>query len=257
MNLSGKRALVCGASLGIGRACAESLAKAGAQVTALARNESKLKSLMASFDNTQKHSYIVADVGQRSELKRQIEECLREGPFDILICNTGGPKAGPIEEAKEEDFLAGFEKHVLVNSLLAQKLLPGMKEKGYGRIINITSTSVRCPLPNLGVSNSIRAAVASWAKTLAGEVGRFGITVNTVLPGFTDTERLRELMIFTAEKQGKTLLEVEKDWKETIPLKRFAVPAEIASVITFLASPSASYVNGITIPVDGGRLPVI
>lgn len=219
---------------------------------ALARSEERLRQLCTEMGEG--HSYIVTHTSDLRNLKQRVNEALKKfGPISILVCNSGGPPAGPLVEAPREDFLSGFHNHVLANQTLVQLLLPGMKSQGFGRIINIISTSVKVPIPNLGVSNTIRGAVASWAKTLANELGSWQITVNNVLPGFTDTERLDSLKAAAAQRLEKTIPEVEALWKKTIPAGRFAKPTEIAYAVGFLASPAASYINGVNLPVDGGR----
>lgn len=233
------------------------LAEQGAEVLALARSEEKLKTVMAQLNtqNHQKHSYWAIDLQDRMALKERLqEEISRHGGFDILICNTGGPKGGSLLQAEEQEYIKAFENHVLVNSLLAQVCTPPMKGRGYGRIINIISTSVKAPIPNLGVSNTIRGAVANWAKTLSFELAPFGITVNNVLPGYTETPRLEALIDGFAQNQNISFEEAKKIWKSRVPAGRFAKPEETASAVGFLASPAASYINGINLPVDGGRL---
>ena len=221
----------------------------------LARNGEALNQVRQTLSNPEKHLALATDLSQPTQLTEQIQKVLSEtGPIQILVCNSGGPKGGPLVEAKPEEFLQAFQQHVLANHLLVQMLAPGMKESGYGRIINIISTSVKAPIPNLGVSNTIRGAVASWAKTLATELGPAGITVNNVLPGFTATERLGDLMNSAATRLKKTPEEMEQLWKASVPVGRFAQPGETAQAIGFLASPAAAYVNGINLPVDGGRL---
>jgi 3-oxoacyl-[acyl-carrier protein] reductase len=170
-----------------------------------------------------------------------------------LINNTGGPKSGPIVDAEVSEFLAAFNQHLICNHILMQAVVPGMKAAGFGRIINIISTSVKQPLPNLGVSNTIRGAVASWSKTLANELGAFGITVNNVLPGATNTQRLTEIAKVKADKTGESIAEILAEMGQESPMKRIAEPEEVAAAVAFLASPAASYINGINVPVDGGR----
>ncbi len=253
--LTGRRALVCGSTQGIGRACALVLAKQGAAVVLVARDEAGLHAVRQEIQSGGAEcDYLVADFTRPQRLAEKIAAYGAKSPIDILINNTGGPASGPITEAKPEDFERAFEMHVICNQLLAQTLIPGMKQRQYGRIINIISTSVKQPIPGLGVSNTIRAAVASWAKTLAGEVGRFGITVNNVLPGFTATARLKSLFEARATRSGQAVAEIEKQAEVEIPIGRFASPEEIAAGVAFLASPAASYVTGINLPIDGGRL---
>jgi 3-oxoacyl-[acyl-carrier protein] reductase len=255
LSLEGKKAVVCGSTQGIGLAIAEELALLGANCTLVARNEAALKEAILKLDTQlrQQHGYLVADFSKPDELKKVIEGHVIKNAVHILVNNTGGPAAGPIMEATEEAFLNTFNQHLICNHILAKAVVPSMKKEGYGRIINVISTSVKIPLKNLGVSNTIRGAVASWAKSMANELGQFNITVNNVLPGFTGTQRLSAL-IENIAKRGNTLVDiVEKNMVEEVPMKRFADASEIAAVAAFLASPAASYVNGVSIPVDGGR----
>ena len=252
-DLTGQRALVCGSSQGIGRATATALAKAGASITLLARNRETLETVRAGLDGSG-HVVLVADFNDPAAVHDiAAAHAAEHGPVHILVNNTGGPRGGPVHAAAADEFVTVFRQHLLANQALVQALLPGMREAGHGRIINVISTSVKEPIPGLGVSNTIRGAVASWAKTLAGELGPLGITVNNVLPGFTRTARLAGLFAAQAEQSGKTVAEIEAAVLTTVPLARFAEPEEIAAVIAFLASPLAGYVNGINLPVDGGR----
>lgn len=255
IDLVGKNALVCGGSKGIGFASAQMLASMGATITLVSRNEERLQSAVASLDqsNGQKHDYLIADFSQVDQLKAIIETKLQSRTYQILINNTGGPAGGNILLAEISQFVKAFEMHLLCNHVLSQAVIPGMKSTGYGRIINVISTSVKQPLNGLGVSNTIRGSVANWAKTLANEVGEYGITVNNVLPGATATGRLQEIISNKSAKAGKSEDDVIKAMQSQVPMKRFAKPEEVASAIAFLASPAASYINGINIPVDGGR----
>lgn len=259
ISLTGKYALVCGSTQGIGLATAKVLATLGASCILIARNEEKLKAAVAQLnkDQQQQHSYLVADFSEPQQLDVLVQELASRQQVAILVNNSGGPKPGPITEASPSDFEAAFQQHVICNQLLVQALLPGMKALGYGRIINLISTSVKTPLANLGVSNTIRAAVASWAKTLSNEVGKYHITVNNVLPGLTKTSRLASLVATTANNQGVSIDQIEKNMIATIPSARFAEAEDIANVIAFLASPAAAYVNGTSIRVDGGKTPSI
>lgn len=252
LELNNKTALVCGASQGIGAATAEELASLGCRVVSLARSADKLEALTAALPG-EGHRFLAVDLADRDALATAVKGVLADGPIHILINNTAGPKPGPITQADEDNFLSGFANHVLVSSLLTQLLLPGMKDAGYGRIINIISTSVKQPIPNLGVSNTIRGAMASWCKTLSLEVAAFGITANNVLPGYTKTPRLASLIANAAKKLDKTVDEVTEIWRGKVPAARFAEPAEVASAAAFLASPAAAYINGVNLPVDGGR----
>ncbi len=252
-NLTGKRAIVCGASKGIGRATAVALANEGVQVTLLARNESALETVKANLAGDS-HHVLVADASDIAGLTAKVSAHVVEyGPVHILVNNSGGPAAGPVNQATSDQFLAAFTQHLLANHAMMQAVLEGMKAEGYGRIINVISTSVKMPLKGLGVSNTIRGAVANWAKTLAGEVAGFGITVNNVLPGATDTDRLAEIFEGKAAKLGKTVEQVIESEKAIIPAGRFGAPEELAAAVSFLASPQAAYINGINVPVDGGR----
>jgi 3-oxoacyl-[acyl-carrier protein] reductase len=257
LNLEGKNAIVGGASKGIGKAVAVELSKMGANVTILARNEEKLKDTLALLDTTknQSHSYLKADYSQPTQLLAAIENHLFRNPrpVHIVVNNTGGPPPGPANSAIADDFLAAFQQHLLCNHLIMQAVLPGMKEQGYGRIINVISTSVKIPIPNLGVSNTIRAAVANWSKTLANELASFGITVNNVLPGSTDTDRLQAIIKTREETTGQDQKTIQASMMKEIPAGRFGLPEEIAYAVVFLASPAAGYINGINLPVDGGR----
>lgn len=256
INLSGKRAVVCGSSQGIGLSIARELAEMGASVTLIARNEESLKDAIRTLntDENQLHDFLKADFNDPEGLKNILKQYLLNQPdVQILVNNTGGPPGGPISEARTQDFETAFSQHLICNHILVQAFLPSMKVSGYGRIINIISTSVKQPLKGLGVSNTVRGAVASWSKTLAGEVAHFGITVNNVLPGATRTKRLSTLIGSKAERSGKTSAEVENEMLSEIPLGRFAEPHEIAAAVAFLASPSAAYITGINVPVDGGR----
>ena len=255
LSLEGKNAVVCGITQGIGLAVAEELAMLGANCTLIARNEESLKTAVHNLDIAlrQQHNYLIADFSNTNQVKKAIEEWVAKHPVHILINNTGGPKPGPIINAEAAEFENVFQQHLINNHNLAQAVLPGMKAAGYGRIINIISTSVRIPLQNLGVSNTIRAAVASWAKTFSNEVAQFGITVNNILPGFTDTKRLGEVIAVIAKARGVEDDVIKKEMISSIPAKRLGSAEELANTVAFLASPAASYINGVSIPVDGGR----
>lgn len=255
LNLSGKTALVGGSTQGIGLATAQALAALGANCVLLARNEEKLKTAVATLAKTdeQRHSYLVADYTNADQVRETVAGYVAENQVHILVNNSGGPAGGPITNAKPEDFLAAFQQHLICNHVISQLVIDGMKDAGYGRIINIISTSVKIPLKDLGVSNTVRGAVASWAKTMANELGQYGITVNNVLPGATTTERLTTIIANKAVKTGKEIAEVEREMMNETPARRFGKPEEIAAMAAFLASPAAAYVNGASIPVDGGR----
>lgn len=255
LNLKGKNAIVCGSTQGIGKAAAMELAALGARVILVARNEEKLKAVCSELPKSsgQSHSYAVADFSKVDELRSTIESVCKENPIHILINNTGGPPGGKAIDAQIEEYIQAFSNHLLCNQTLAQAVVPSMKEAGFGRIINVISTSVKQPLPNLGVSNTVRGAVANWAKTLANELGEFGITVNNVLPGATDTARLSSIVENKARKTGSSASEVKASMAAAVPAQRVGKPEEIGSAIAFLASPAAAYINGVNLPVDGGR----
>jgi len=255
LSLEGKNAVICGSNQGIGYAIAEELAMMGANCILLARNEELLQTAVAQLDISlrQIHSYKVADFSKPETLVPIIEEIAEQQNIHVLVNNTGGPPAGLIVDAKPEQFVHAFNQHLICNHILTQAVINGMRKEKYGRIINIISTSVKIPVNNLGVSNTIRGAVASWAKTMANELGKFNITVNNVLPGFTKTQRLESIVKNTSHKKSRSMEEVEKEMQEEVPMKRFGEASEIAVVAAFLASPAASYVNGVSIPVDGGR----
>lgn len=254
-DLTNKNALVCGSSAGIGKAAAQELAALGATVTLVARNESKLREVLSSLSSEmgQSHDYVIADFSDLDSLKEVVTNKAKTRSYHILLNNTGGPKAGPVFSASIDEFESAFTQHLKCNHILAQAVVPGMKEAGYGRIINVISTSVKQPIEGLGVSNTIRGAVANWSKTLATELGPYGITVNNVLPGATATERLENILHNVAKKINGTYEQANAMMQNVVPAKRYAQPEEIAYAIAFLASPSASYINGINLPVDGGR----
>ena len=255
--LAGTRALVCGSSQGIGRATAVALARRGAEVVLAARDKEKLAEVIESLarDDGQTHGYFVADFDDPESVRASAEKEIKGiGPFHILVNNTGGPPPGPIAAATTDQITAGLRQHLLVNQLLVQTLVGGMRKERYGRIINIISTSVKQPIAGLGVSNTVRGAVASWAKTLANELGPDGITVNNVLPGYTQTGRLETLIKKRAEEAGKSEEEISAAMLADVPIGRFGEPEETAAAIAFLASPMAGYITGVSLPVDGGRI---
>jgi 3-oxoacyl-[acyl-carrier protein] reductase len=256
MSLSGRHALVCGASAGIGRAAALALAGLGARVTVLARSEERLRGLLPELEaaGAEQANAVAADQDQRESLRATLREVLAElGPVHVLVNNSGGPPSGPLLQATEEDLLHAFGRHVLAFHALVQGVLPGMCEAGYGRIVNIASTSVREPIPGLGVGNTVRGALGGWAKSLSRELPP-NITINNVLPGYVGTERLAELQASIAERTGRSREEVEAGWLATVPEGRLGRPDELGAVIAFLASPAASFVRGVSLPVDGGRM---
>lgn len=256
LNLSSKTAFVCGSTQGIGKAAAIELAQLGAKVVLIARNEQALQNTIKEISqiNHLNHEYITADFSNPDQLKVALDAYISQhGAAHILVNNTGGPPAGKIAEAKPLEFLTAFNNHLICNHILAEALLPFMKQEKYGRIINIISTSVKQPLKGLGVSNTVRAAVANWAKTLSAEVAPYGITVNNVLPGATATARLEGIISNKSQKLNEPSEKVVKEMIDEIPAGRFAEAHEIAAAVAFLASPAAAYINGINLPVDGGR----
>ena len=256
IELKGKRALVCGSTQGIGKAAALQLAACGASIILAARNEDSLQLVINELDvsDKQAHSFICADFDSPDILNNKVTDFVNENtPIHILVNNSGGPAPGSVLDSVPEEYIESFSRHLINNHNLAKALIPGMKAESYGRIINIISTSVKQPIPDLGVSNTIRSAVANWAKTLATEVGRFGITVNNILPGFTDTARLQSFIKNIAEKKGQSIAEVTQALEDSVPAGRFADPDETAAAVVFLAAPQAAYINGINLPVDGGR----
>lgn len=256
LSLKGKRALVCGASKGIGRAIAHELAQLGAQLVIAARSQQALEALAPQLLDAGAESceVLVIDLDDREALAQKIATLLKaDAPIHILINNSGGPAPGPLTEATAEQLLSAFGRHVLGSHAFVKALLPGMKEAGYGRIVNIISTSVREPIPNLGVSNTIRGAMASWSKTLSRELPP-GITINNVLPGFTATERLSQLRDSLAEKRGHSQDQVVATWLAQVPEGRLAEPSEVAGAVAFLVSPAGAYIRGTSLAVDGGRL---
>lgn len=259
IDLTGKKALVCGGSDGIGFASAQLLADAGASVILLSRSEEKLKASLSRLTcqkESQEHAYIIGDLSDPDSVIRKIEEYKNKGDgIDILINNSGGPAPGLLIEEKPEKLLDTFKQHIIASQLITQTLVPDMKANGWGRIVNIISTSVKAPIPGLGVSNTVRAAMASWSKTLAGELAPYGITVNNVLPGSTDTSRIASIITSDAKKSGKSETEVRAEREEQIPMKRIGKPEEVAAGVLFLASNQASYITGISLPIDGGSTP--
>jgi len=255
LNLEGKRAVICGSTQGIGKASAFELALLGASVTLIARNEKKLVEVMGELKTSgrQQHNYLVADFDFPKDLKKVVSHFASTHVSHILVNNTGGPPAGLAIDAPVEEYLKAFQSHLVCNQILVQAFVPGMKEQKYGRIINIISTSVKTPIQGLGVSNTIRGAVANWSKTLSVELGPFGITVNNVLPGASMTQRIESVLQEKSNKTGKSLEELKREMILEIPARRISEPHEVAAAVAFLASPAASYINGINIPVDGGR----
>jgi 3-oxoacyl-[acyl-carrier protein] reductase len=256
LDLDRRHALVCGGSEGIGRASAHELALLGATVTVLARREAALREVVAALPTPrgQQHGYRVVDMADTAALSDCAAALVADTPVHILVNNTGGPPGGPVLAADATAFLDAFRRHLLAGQALVQALVPGMRAAGYGRVVNIVSTSVREPIAGLGVSNTIRGAVASWAKTLSRELAADGITVNNVLPGFTETGRIAQIVRDRAAAEGRSEADVRRAMEAGVPAGRFAQPAETAAVVAFLCAPAAAYVNGVSLAVDGGRM---
>lgn len=256
--LSNRRALVCGSTSGIGLACAQALAQGGARVTLLGRDAKKLPGALATLSTSQglAHDTLVADLADPAGTQGAVRAHLTQSPGDytIIINNTGGPAPGSAIDATPEAILGAVNAQLIAAHLLAQLLVPGMKAASFGRIINITSTSVKQPIPNLGVSNIVRPAVAAWAKCLATELGGFGITVNNILPGYTSTDRLASIVKGRAAKGNVSEDDIKRDIISATPAGRFGEPAEVGAAVAFLCSPGAAYINGVNLPIDGGRL---
>ena len=256
LDLAGRHALVCGGSEGIGLAAALELARLGADVTLLARRPDRLAEAVAALPRVregQRHERLAADVSDTAGLGAAVAALAATRPVHVLVNNTAGPPGGPAHAAGPQAYLDVFRQHLVAGQVLVQALLPDMRAAGWGRIVNVISTSVKEPIANLGVSNTIRGAVASWAKTLASELAPSGITVNNVLPGYTRTQRLAQILAERAAATGKPEAAIAEAMLATVPAGRFAEPAEVAAAIAFLCSPAAAYVNGINLPVDGGR----
>jgi 3-oxoacyl-[acyl-carrier protein] reductase len=256
LNLINKNALVCGSSQGLGLASAIEISLLGASVTLMARDEEKLKIALSKLDTSkgQTHDYIVADFSNAQNVQTAINSFLETGKIiHILINNTGGPAGGKAIDAKVDSFIEAFNNHLVCNHILTQAVVKGMKEAGFGRIINVISTSVKQPIAGLGVSNTIRAAVANWSKTLSVELGGYGITVNNVLPGFTQTVRADYVIDKKSKDTGKSPEQVMQELVSEIPVGRIGQPEEFGAAVAFLCSPAAAYINGINFPVDGGR----
>ena len=253
LSLSGRRAIVCGSTSGIGRACAQLLAERGASVVLAARDEEKLISTVNSLDGDG-HSYICADFNEPDNLRlKTIDHINKTGVIHILMNNSGGPPGGPLIEANTDEFEIAFKRHVISSHILTQAVVPGMKEEGYGRIINIISTSINQVIPGLGVSNTIRGAVAQWVKTLAIELGPYGITANNVLPGYIETDRLRNLLEKSAKDKNVTYDQMVTETEKKTALGRIGLPNEVASAVAFIASEAGGYISGTNFSVDGGR----
>jgi 3-oxoacyl-[acyl-carrier protein] reductase len=256
LDLAGRHALVCGGSEGIGRAAAHELALLGADVTVLARRPEALQETVAALPRSgaQQHGWIAADVSQSDTLRAQVEALAAGKPVQILVNNSGGPPGGPVHSAEAAAFLDAFNRHLVANQTLVQALLPGMRAANWGRVVNVISTSVKEPIANLGVSNTVRGAVAIWAKTQSRELAPYGITVNNVLPGYTETGRIAQIVADRARASGQSEDAILQGMRGNVPAGRFAQPSEIGGVIAFLCSPAAGYVNGVSLAVDGGRM---
>lgn len=252
IDLKGKRALVTGASKGIGAAIAKALADCEATLVIVSRNEQQLDALRHSFAEPLRHRAFSADLSTQEGVSKVVN-AIEDQPVDIVINNAGGPAPGPISNAEIVHFEQALQTHLFASHQISQAALKQMKEEGFGRIINVISTSVKMPIPGLGVSNTIRGAMASWSKTLSGEVASYGVTVNNILPGAVETGRLRSIIESKAEKNKKTVAEMEADMMNEIPAGRFGRPVELGHLAAFLASDLAGYITGVSIPVDGGR----
>ncbi len=256
LNLTNKTALVCGASQGLGLACETELALMGANIIAVSRNENKLRSVIQNLNTSkqQRHDFLVIDLSNPDAVKRTVQSFLaKENVIHILINNAGGPPSAPMIDTDVAEIEKAFRTHLISSHILAQLVVPGMKEACFGRIVNITSASVKQPINGLGISNLVRAAVANWAKTLANEISSFGITINNVLPGYTNTDRVDYLFSKQAQEQGLEKEDIFKRMAATIPAGRLGEPAEFGAAVAFLCSPAASYINGVNLLVDGGR----
>ncbi len=252
--MQGHWALVGGASQGIGQASAKALAEAGARVILMSRRSEVLEQVRSTLPNPTQHRTLAVDLERLEDVSLSLGRLVADiGQVTIWVNNTGGPKAGPLSESSIDEMERAFRGHLLSSQVILRTLLPGMKAAGYGRIINVLSTSVKVPLPNLGVSNIMRAGMAAWAKTLANELGPLGVTVNNILPGFTETPRLESLLAGAAAKAAKSEVEMRNEWAKTIPAGRIGDPSETAGAIAFLASKAAGYISGVSLPVDGGR----
>lgn len=255
--LFGKKALVLGGSQGLGFAVAKALASAGATVIIASRNEAKLANAVKALSckENQHHDFLVIDTTQLVNSKKSIIQLLdKVNGIDILINNTGGPAPKSILSTSLEDLQEGFTSHLLHAHQTSLLLLPHMQKNGFGRIVNILSTSIKEPIDLLGVSNSIRAAVANWAKTLSREVAKEGVTVNNILPGYTDTERVGVIFEKRAKEQSVAVETIKADLEKTIPVGRMGKVEEFAAAVLFLCTPAASYINGVNLPVDGGAI---
>lgn len=256
LGLTGKTALVLGASRGLGAAIARALAREGAEVVGGARSAERIAAWAEEWEDSARLRIrgVAVDLGDRASVNRLANDLLTRGGVDIMINNSGGPPPGPVTEIEPDAWLRQFESMAANLFELTRRLLPPMRERRWGRILTIASSGIEQPIPNLGLSNALRAAVAGWSKTLAHELAPFGITVNLVLPGRIATERVAELDRAAAERQGNTVAEIEEASRATIPVGRYGSPDELAAVVAFLAGRQASYVTGSKIRVDGGLI---
>ena len=254
ISLQHKTALVGGATQGLGKAIAAQLAASGATVTIMARNEEKLANVAKGLPTPylQAHNYLVVDFSDFAGYKQHLDQFFRHHHIDILVNNTNGPKAGTVLDNDEYDYQSAFNQLFQTVQYTTGLALPHMQQGGYGRIINLTSRTVKEPVDNLALSNTIRAALVAWGKTLSRAVGKYGITVNNILTGNFDTERLTELFELQAQNSDRTLEEITRRAEADIPVQRLGRPEELAAFVTFLASEQASYITGASIPVDGG-----
>lgn len=257
LGIRGRRALVAGGSSGIGRACAEMLVREGVDVCLVSRTEETLRKTAEALqkDAAGRVVWVAADLATADGVTRAFSEAERQlGGIDILVNNAGGPKPGPLSALSDADWQSAFELNLLNTVRLTRLAVGGMSERGWGRVINIQSTSVKQPIDNLMLSNSIRMAVVGFAKTLGNELAGRGITINTVAPGYAATDRLEQLAKNTAERDRLTVEAVKDRWTSDVPLRRIGTPEEIAAAVVFLASERAAYINGVVLPVDGGRI---
>jgi len=250
IDLSNKTALVCGSSGGIGLASAQILASLNARVILLARNENKLQHALLTLPPNN-HKYIVTDLSKQTDIENLIAQ-LQEEKIDILINNAGGPAQSLAKDVKPDEYIKTFNTHVIASSVITQQVINSMIEKKWGRIINIISVGAKAPIPNLAVSNTIRGAMLNWSKSLSYEVAKYGITVNNVLPGFTQTIRFEELSVLKAKDQSISLEEMQQKLAAMVPMNRIGSAEEVASAVVFFASPASSYITGTSLCADGG-----
>ena len=248
-SLAGQTALVCGASKGIGRACALMLARAGARVIACARSQSDLDTLVAEMYG-EGHETVTLDLEDIDAVREAVSSM---GVVHIVVNNSGGPPGGALLQNSLEDFDGPFRRHLHAAHTIVQMLAPGMEKSGSGRIVNIISTSVREPIDNIGLSNTLRGAMASWSKSLSRELASC-ITINNILPGFTDTDRLGSLASSISERTGASVEDITEGWLGGVPIQRLVDPLETAVAVTFLCLPSSGAIRGVSLAVDGGRM---